>query len=186
MPSQPQGLTAPEIQLKHRLTAWAKAYAGAQFRRLGHASTEALKAGPALDLAGLDAEADEIEMFVREMEACGCWREARVLRAEYYFAGVTEAERIHRLARNGLRISRPSYYVALKAAKVFLLAKLCSTNGACRSAAGDELQALRGRVDRLMGIVRRLADLDANGIADLPDWEQTVEAAKAELEAHEA
>lgn len=124
MPTQSNLITAPEVQLKHRLVAWARAYAGAQFRRLGHASTEALAAGRTLDLAGLDAEADEIERIVRAMEDCGRWREARVLRAEYYLAGVPEAERLQRLARIGLRINRTTYYACLGSAKAFLLGAL--------------------------------------------------------------
>lgn len=110
--------------MKHRLVAWARAYAGAQFRRLGHASTDALTPGRVLDLAGLDAEADEIERIVRAMEDCGRWREARVLRAEYYMAGVPEAERLQRLARIGLRMSRTSYYAFLGSARAFVLGAL--------------------------------------------------------------
>jgi hypothetical protein len=113
--------------LKQRFADWAAAYAGAQFQRLGYASTERLAPSAKVDgeyQDGGTGPADEIEAIVRCMEQAGRWREARVLRAEYFMAALPEVERLQRLRRIGLTMSRAGYYVYLGAARAFVLGAL--------------------------------------------------------------
>ncbi|MBB3843558.1 hypothetical protein FHT13_001121 [Xanthomonas arboricola] len=44
------------------------------------------------------------------MERTGRWKEARVLRAEHCMGKLSEADRLARMSRLGLKISRASYY----------------------------------------------------------------------------
>ena len=67
-----------------------------------------------------DEGADRIELVVRRMRKQGRWKEARVLRVECVLEGCPEAERLLRLSRLGLRISRASYYAYLKSAHAFI------------------------------------------------------------------
>lgn len=111
-----------DINLKQRFKAWGQAYAGEQQARTVYTGTETLAAdAPAPDV---NEEAAEIERIVDRMEQLGRWKESRVLRAEYFCAGLTEAERLQRLRRLGLSVSRTSYYVYLDAAGVFVLGAL--------------------------------------------------------------
>lgn len=103
--------------LKPQLRQWALAYGGEQLARLGYAGQDKL-AGDAP--ASGNADADRVELIVRRMEAQGRWREARVLRAEYFMEGLSEAERLQRLSRIGVSISRTSYYAYLKSAIAFV------------------------------------------------------------------
>jgi len=103
--------------LKPQLQRWADAYGGAQLARLGYAAAEAL-AGTAPQCG--DADADRVEIIVRRMESQGRWREARVLRAEYFMGGLPEGERLQRLTRIGVSIGRSAYYAYLKSALAFV------------------------------------------------------------------
>lgn len=104
--------------LHARLTEWAQAYGGEQFRRLGYATVERITLHP--DVPGVPAPAAEIEQQLRRMEQLGRWREARVLRCEYLLAAKPEAERLAALARIGLRLGRSAYYRSLHAGLAFL------------------------------------------------------------------
>jgi hypothetical protein len=104
--------------LHARLTEWAKAYGGEQFRRLGYATVERITLHP--DVLGVPAPAAEIEQQLRRMEQLGRWREARVLRCEYLLAAKPEAERLAAVARIGLRLGRSAYYRSLHAGLAFL------------------------------------------------------------------
>lgn len=114
-----------DIELKQRLCDWAHALGGDQFKRLGYAGAYALPTNggtaPPDPAQVSDAGAEEIEHIVRRMEQSGRWRESRVLRAEYFMAGLCEAERLHRLSRIGLTMSRTAYYVYLGSARAFVL-----------------------------------------------------------------
>jgi hypothetical protein len=112
--------------IKSRLRAWAHVHAGAQYRRLGYAATDALKGSTAPsegDAQGARLAA-EIELIVLAMERAGRWRECRVLRAEHFLEALPEKERLQRLARIGLRMSRSTYYTYLRSAHSFLLGAL--------------------------------------------------------------
>jgi len=111
-----------DIELKRRLRGWAKCYAGAQFLRLGYADGSALLSSR--DPVDPDAEAVEVDGVVRGMELCGRWREARVLRAEYFMAGLPECEKLQRLKRIGLSMHRVTYYDYLRQAKAFVMGAL--------------------------------------------------------------
>lgn len=104
--------------LHARLTEWAKAYGGEQFRRLGYATVERITLHP--DVPGVPGPAAEIEQQLRRMEQLGRWREARVLRCEFLLAAKPEAERLAALARIGLRMGRSAYYQHLQAALAFM------------------------------------------------------------------
>ncbi|MHB1057264.1 hypothetical protein [Rhodanobacter sp. OR92] len=102
---------------KQQLQCWASAYGGDQLARTGYAGAEAL-AGTAPRC--VDPEADRVERIVQRMESQGRWREARVLRAEYFMAGLPESERLQRLSRIGVSIGRSAYYAYLKSAIAFV------------------------------------------------------------------
>lgn len=114
----------PEIQsdLKQRLSAWAQAYGGEQLRRLGYSSLDRIGDAPAND--SNYHESEQVERIVQALEQSGRWKEARVLRAEYFMPGLAEPERISRLKRLGLSISRTSYYVYLDAGHAFVAGAL--------------------------------------------------------------
>jgi hypothetical protein len=103
--------------LKQQLQCWASAYGGEQLVRLGYAGADALVG--AAPRCG-DPDADRVELIVRRMENQGRWREARVLRAEYFMCGLPEGERLQRLSRIGVTIGRSAYYAYLKSAVAFV------------------------------------------------------------------
>ena len=103
--------------IKQSLKQWAQTYGGAQFERLGYVGKDRLQqSGPPTG----DAPADRIERIVQRMEAGTRWKEARVLRAEFFMGGLPEPERLLRLSRVGLRIGRSAYYAYLNAALAFV------------------------------------------------------------------
>lgn len=110
-----------DATLTRHLQRWAAHYAGAQFQRLGYSSTERLATQP---IVSADPRADEIERIVQAMEQAGRWKEARVLRAECFLAGLAETERLQRLNRIGLAMGRSAYYAYLGAARAFVLGAL--------------------------------------------------------------
>lgn len=111
-----------DSELKRRLSEWADTYAGDQFRRLGYSSPERIAS--AAPERSTRSAADEIEAIVQAMEQSGRWKEARVLRAECFLAALSEVERIQRLTRLGLPMSRTSYYVFLASARSFVAGAL--------------------------------------------------------------
>lgn len=114
----------PECDLKQRFAQWAQTYGGEQFKRLGYSSLDRIGEAPANDDA--DPGAEQLERIVQTMEQSGRWKEARVLRAEYFMAELSEPVRLTRLRRLGLPVSRTSYYVYLAAARAFVAGALSS------------------------------------------------------------
>ena len=108
-------------ELETRLREWAAAFGGEQMRRTGAASSERLGAIATDDLSSAPPSAVEIERIVQCMEHAGRWREGRVLRVQYFCPDVPEAERLRRLNRIGLGMSRAAYYIYLGAARSFAL-----------------------------------------------------------------
>ena len=120
-----------ETALKQRFAQWALTYGGEQYRRLGYSSLDRIGEAAANDDAAsaatinpATAEAHEIERIVQAMEKSGRWKEARVLRAEYFMASLPEPMRIGCLRRKGLVVSRTSYYTYLDAARAFVAGAL--------------------------------------------------------------
>jgi hypothetical protein len=111
-----------DADIKSRLCAWAAAYAGEQYARLGHVNGARIL-GAVHDASGNERD-DEIECIVRRMEQSGRWRESRVLRCEYFCVALTESERLQRLRGIGLPMSRTSYYAYLASARAFLAGAL--------------------------------------------------------------
>lgn len=107
-------------ELKQRLAQWATAFGGTQFLRLGYAEPGALPEHGGPTAPDASPEAEEIERIVRTMEQSGRWRESRVLRAEYFMAGLPEPDKLQRLARIGLTMSRAAYYTYLNSANAFV------------------------------------------------------------------
>lgn len=104
--------------LTQRLGQWAQALGGEQMRRAGYCSLDRIGEAPAND--DNYVEALQLERIVQAMEQSGRWKEARVLRAEYFMASLPEPIRLSRLKRLGLSLSRTSYYVYLDAARAFV------------------------------------------------------------------
>nr|WP_308006575.1 hypothetical protein [Xanthomonas albilineans] len=103
---------APQ-SLEQHLQAWANAYGGEQFARLGYAADDRLACTS--NVSG-DAAADRVEGIVQRLENIGRWKEARVLRVETFMQALPEAERLARLRLIGISIGRTAYYVYLNAA----------------------------------------------------------------------
>ena len=111
--------------LRKRLQDWASVYGGEQYRRLGYSATDRLAAAQDVHTIAAVAvdmlnQAEQIERIVQAMEQSGRWKEARVLRAEFFMSGLSEAERLERLSRIGVGISRANYYVFLRTALAFM------------------------------------------------------------------
>lgn len=115
----------PESEIKSHLRQWAQAYGGEQLQRLGYAGNDRLSRAA---LVSGDAVADRVESIVAQLETQGRWKEARVLRAEFFMEGLDESERLRRLDRCGLRISRTSYYTYLNAALAVVEFALCGVD----------------------------------------------------------
>jgi hypothetical protein len=107
-----------DLDLKLRFTQWAESYGGEQYRRMGYASLDRIGEPPANDDVPEGAHA--LERIVQAMEQSGRWKEARVLRAEYFMATLPETVRLAKLRRLGVPVSRTSYYVYLDAARAFV------------------------------------------------------------------
>lgn len=115
---------AIDNEIQQRFTEWANAYGGEQLQREGYSSLDRIG-----DPSANDEEyspARKMELIVRSMEQSGRWKEARVLRAEYFMASLPEAVRLLRLRRLGLSISRASYYIYLDAARAYVSGALSS------------------------------------------------------------
>ena len=116
----------PECDLKQRFAQWAQTYGGEQFNRLGYSSLDRIGEAPANDDADPMPAAAQLESIVQTMEQSGRWKQARVLRAEYFMASLSEPVRLTKLRRLGLPISRASYYVYLRDAHTFVAGALSS------------------------------------------------------------
>jgi len=111
-------------ELEARLREWAAALGGEQFHRTGAASSERLGAFSPADIMTMTAPVAEVERIVQRMESTGRWREGRVLRVQYFCPELPEAERLRRLNRIGLGMSRAAFYIFLGAARAFALGAL--------------------------------------------------------------
>ena len=81
-----------------------------------------------MPLASGDQDADRVEAVVRRMRQQGRWKEARVLRVESAIGAQPEQERLRRLSRLGLQVSRTSYYAYLNSALAFVEGALSREN----------------------------------------------------------
>ncbi|KAB7767611.1 hypothetical protein [Xanthomonas maliensis] len=111
-----------DTPLNQQLRSWAIAVAGDQVLRTTATGTERVDVFS--DIAQLAADAMRVESIVQCMEQTGRWKEARVLRTEYCMASLSEADRLARMARLGLKISRASYYAYLASAHAFVAGAL--------------------------------------------------------------
>lgn len=116
-----------ENSLSKQLRDWATAVAGDQVVRSTATGTERLEFLG--DMALLAAQAMRVESIVQYMERTGRWKEARVLRAEYCMGKLSEADRLARMSRLGLKISRASYYAYLASAHAFVAGALTFSTG---------------------------------------------------------
>ena len=103
-----------------RIRQWAIAAGGEQLQRLGYAAIEAIRTTPAANDPDWSIEAWRIAGILERMERDGRVKEAKVLRVEYLYPGLPEAERLARLRREGPSISRAAYYIYLDAAHAYV------------------------------------------------------------------
>lgn len=103
---------------------WAEHAGGEQMRRCGHAAIEAIRATPCANDAEYSPCAARIASIIAGMERAGRTKEARVLRVHYLAGGLGEAERLARLRRDGLAVSRAAYYIYLDAAHAYIAGAL--------------------------------------------------------------
>lgn len=100
------------------MTRWATALANDQVKRVARTGTERIDHVLPPDCC--DEGLQAVDRILGRMEACGRWKECRVLRTEFLLAGLSEADRLAFLSRLGLRISRASYYAYLSSARAYL------------------------------------------------------------------
>lgn len=103
-----------------RLREWAVAAGGEQLQRLGYAAIEAIRTTPAANDPDWPVEAWRIAGILDRMARDGRAKEAKVLAVEYLSPGLTEAERLKRLRREGLSVGRTAYYIYLDAAHAYV------------------------------------------------------------------
>lgn len=108
----------PTTDTEARLRAWAAALAGQQVQRTARTGTERID--QAIEVVNIVADVMRIESIVQRMEAAGRWKEGRVLRTEYFMAGLPESGRLAAIARMGTPISRTSYYAYLTSARAYV------------------------------------------------------------------
>lgn len=111
-----------DSSLNQQLRDWAAAVVGDQVMRTTANGTERLDFAD--DLALLAVQVMRVESIVQCMESTGRWKEARVLRAEYCMGKLSESDRLSRMSRLGLKISRASYYSYLASAHAFVAGAL--------------------------------------------------------------
>ena len=111
-------------EMRRRFAQWASAYGGEQLARNGYAIIETIACTLDTPAANDDIDASEIERIVQSMESCGRWKEARVLRAQYFMPGLPESMRLARLKRKGFAVSRAAYYIYLDAAHAYVAGAL--------------------------------------------------------------
>ena len=112
-------------QIRH----WAKVAGGDQIHRLGYAALEAIRGADAANDSdygdyGDDAIADGIGRILERMALDGWPKEALVLRVHYLSEALSESERLARVSRKGLPISRAAYYIYLNTAHAYVSAAL--------------------------------------------------------------
>lgn len=108
----------PITDIENQLRTWAAALAGLQVQRTSRTGTERIN--QTIEAVNIAADVMRIESIVQRMEAAGRWKEGRVLRTEYYMAGLPESGRLAAIARMGTPISRASYYAYLTSARAYV------------------------------------------------------------------
>jgi len=120
--------------LEIRLNGWVQEYGGGRYENIGYPSSNILKT--LIDHEGfipssrgfvpipIRSAADEVEAAVKEMEKSDWLRCARVLRSDYFLPNVPIEVRLRNLQREGVHLSRTSYYEHLAQAKAYLAGAL--------------------------------------------------------------
>lgn len=120
--------------LEERLKAWAREYGGGKYENIGFPSSNSLKTviehqGFMPNSAGfipipIRSAADEVEMAVSEMERTGWRKQGRVIRCDYFLPNAHMEWRLRNLRKEGVSLSRASYYDHLAQAKAYLAGAL--------------------------------------------------------------
>ncbi|HVI60117.1 MAG TPA: hypothetical protein VM619_14760 [Luteimonas sp.] len=123
----------PTDHIANRIRQWAIEAGGDQLKRLGYAAIEAIRNTAAANDPDYSADGAHIAAILERMHADGRWKEVRVLRVHYLAAGLTEGERIQRLRRDGLSVSRAAYYIYLDAAHAYVAGAIAFGDHPCES-----------------------------------------------------
>lgn len=120
-------------ELDARLTQWAAEYGGGRYENLGYAGSNTLARliehqGFVPDRSDRQSTrfrtpADEIEAHVVDMAQHGLEVAAKVIRMEYFRARWPIEAKLQRMRRDGAG-SKSAYYVQLRVAKAWLVARL--------------------------------------------------------------
>lgn len=118
-------------ELERRLRAWADDYGGGRYEDIGFGNRHPLKTliehGGFMPESGgfqrppIRTASDDVEQAVKDMESGGMFKHGRVLRCEYFLAEHPEEEKLRRLRKVGLPMSRAGYYNFLAQAKAYVL-----------------------------------------------------------------
>lgn len=116
------------------LEHWGREYGGKDNSRLGWPGKSTLQTvvdhhgfapgSPGFIPVPIRTKADEVEAIVREMEAGGYFKAARVLRCDYFKPGMAMCQRLDSLRKIGIPMSRAGYYDYLNVAKAYVHAGL--------------------------------------------------------------
>lgn len=123
----------PEL-LERRLKEWADEYRGGKYEHIGYPRKNML-AGliehqgfvPDSQIAKRipqETLGDEIERLILAMLQGGMFRQAWCIRTEYLCDHEPEEQRLSRLSRMGLGMSRAHYYEQIRIGKAFMLGAL--------------------------------------------------------------
>lgn len=123
-----------KTELEGRLKAWADEYGGGKYENVGWHSRNLLQTlvehqGFVPSARGyipvpIRSAADEVEQAVREMEAGDWYRQARVLRCDYFLPNLPVEVRLKNMRQIGLPMSRAGYYDLLAQGKAFISGRL--------------------------------------------------------------
>lgn len=116
-----------------RIKQWATALGGDQMQRLGYAAIEAIRGERAANDPDCSIDPNLIEDILASMAEDGFVKQARVLRVHYLAPGLSEADRLQRLRREGLSLSRAAYYIYLDAAHAYVSGALSFGGDPCAS-----------------------------------------------------
>ena len=124
------------LELDNRLKGWAQEYGGGKYENVGWSGRNLLQT--LVDHKGfvpsargyipvpIRSAADEVENVVNHMDS-GEWRMcACVVRCDYFAPHLAMDERLNRLRRIGVNVSRTRYYEMLAQAKAYIAGALAT------------------------------------------------------------
>ena len=124
---------AKPINITRCMKLWATETGGEQMARLGYAAMDVIRGQAAANDADYSAPAVRFNAIIEQLIAAGMDKEYRVLRMHYLAPGLPEPDKLARLAREGMPISRAAYHIYLDRAHCYFAGALDFGDPACES-----------------------------------------------------